>query len=400
MSKKEKREERLIHGDEMLEDRGIDLEGPDATLLPALLAASGAHPDSDLSVADYLGSIAMDEAARSLVEWEERLEKEAHPDKDLMRIIRRSLFRLQQRGVAAARRERPAREPVRVIDRVEPSGYISPLDGAGNRLAWLSRMRPEGGLTVMTSVINDRIGMRDIGVMSVNKARLKEIFADAARHSAPLAPAPHRYVDWLMYEAYQRGVPKDDQGGGYPLLRAEFYITVAAPVASPVHEMIKPHLANQTAQDDERRLDDSAQLFNEPEFFGWALPEEVVRVHQARFRDAQDSTIVISKETMTERLTAIIDQAFEEVFDAPPMRQLYAHRQQEMALWFLLTEKADLARTCYAVHKALSEPGRVLKQVSFLRALAFRSFMHLMPREPQPEADRKPDPSSLIVRPD
>ncbi|HZI93583.1 MAG TPA: hypothetical protein VFE84_05040 [Patescibacteria group bacterium] len=394
MSRKEKREERLINGDDLLEQRGIDLEAPDDSLLPLLLAAIGSHPDADLSIADYLGSIPMDQSATKLLAWEDAWEKTPAPDKDLLRVIRRSLFRLQQRGIAAAAREKPAREPVRLIDPVEPTGYLSPIDGAGNRLAWLSRPRPEGGLVVMTSVINDRIGMRDIGVMNVNKARLREIFADAAKHSAHLVPAPHRYVDWLMNEAYRVGVPKDDQGGGYPLLRAEFYIPAATTVPSPVHALM-----NVPASEIERLLDDSASLFNESEFFGWALPDETVKVFQARFRDAQDSTLVLSKETMTERLTAIIDEAFDETV-ASESRPLYATRMQEMALWYHLVDRQALASSCYAVHLAMADPQRSLKQVSFLRALVFRSFIHLMPSTDEPAAGKSDDPSTLIVRPD
>ena len=394
MSKKEKREERLINGDELLEQRGIDLEAPDETLLPLLIAAIGSHPDADLSIADYLGSIAMEQSARQLLAWEDAWDKTASPDKDLLRVIRRSLFRLQQRGIAAAAREKPAREPVRLIDPVEPTGYLSPIDGAGNRLAWLSRPRPEGGLVVMTSVINDRIGMRDIGVMNVNKSRLREIFADAAKHSAHLVPAPHRYVDWLMHEAYRAGAPKDDQGGGYPLLRAEFYIPAATAVVSPVHGLM-----SLAAEEIERLLDDSASLFNEQEFFGWALPDDAVKPHQARFRDAQDSSIVISKEAMTQRLTDIIDEAFEQTV-ATESRSLYATRMQEMALWYHLADRPALAARCYAVHTAMADPQRSLKQVSFLRALVFRSFIHLMPSTDEPAPAPSDDPSSLIVRPD
>src|SRR5262245_46409692 len=98
MSKKEKREERLVHGDELLEAAGIDLDAADEALLPSLMAARGKSPDSDLSIADLLGSIALEQAARHLVDWE----KTTPSDKDLLRVIRRSLFRLHQRGIASA----------------------------------------------------------------------------------------------------------------------------------------------------------------------------------------------------------------------------------------------------------------------------------------------------------
>lgn len=398
MSKKEKREERLVHGDELLEAAGIDLDAPDQELLPRLVAARGKSPDGDLSIADLLGSIALEQAALQLVEWE----KTAPADKDLSRVIRRSLFRLQQRGIASAVRVKPIEERARIIDPIEPTGYLSPLDGGGYRLAWLSRPRLEGGLVVLSSLMSDRAGMRQIHSYHANRNQMKEILADAAEKSAPLAPAPHRYVDWLMWNSYRRGVPRDDQGGGYPLLRADFYSQAPSPVVCPVHAMIEAIRPDE----EETLLEQSAELFNEKEFFGWALPEEMVKLHQARFRDAQDSTLVLSKEAMTDRLTGVIDRAFEEIFEGEA-RVLYADRMQEMALWFLLSSrdgaKTVSARRCYAVHRALADPSRRLKEISFLRALVFRSFLHLMPRGAgQEKQEKEPgtDPSSLIVRPD
>ena len=71
-----------------------------------------------------------------------------------------------------------------------------------------------------------------------------------------------------------------------------------------------------------------------------------------------------------------------------------------MALWYLLAGRIAPARVCYAVHLALADPQRRLRQVSFLRALVFRSFIHLMPRGQEAAEAPAADPPSLIVRPD
>jgi len=397
MSRKDKREARLIHGDEILEARGIDLDAGDDALLPALVAAMGADPDADLSIADWMGSIPSEEAAANLVAWERR----SPADKDLRRIIRASLFRLQQRGVAgaAAAREKPAEPaPSLVAGRPEPTGWLSPMDGAGNRLAWLSRPRPEGGLIVLSSVINDRAGMRQVVERTMNKAAFKEMLAGLEKQHATLVAAPAAYVDWLMHDAYRRGVPRDEKAGGYPLMRADFYAEASHEIPSPLAGMAPP------LTDDEigTLLERSASLFELPEFGGWALPDDLVRVHQQRFHDAQDSTLVLSKQQMTERLTQVIDQAFEEVIETEA-RPLYASRLGEMALWFQLAHRDEPAKTSLALHRALADPAKRLKDASFLRALAFRSFMHLMPREPHdpetPSGGPIEEPSSLIVRP-
>ena len=115
MSKKNARDSRLEHGDELLEARGIDLEASDDVLLPALVGAIGQHPDSDLTIAELLGSIPLDAAASELLAWEAREEV----GKDLKREIRRSIFRLQQRGVASAARPEAPSEPVVIAERAE-----------------------------------------------------------------------------------------------------------------------------------------------------------------------------------------------------------------------------------------------------------------------------------------
>ena len=54
----------------------------------------------------------------------------------------------------------------------------------------------------------------------------------ASRYGATMVETPHRYVDWLMYEAHGAGAPREG-GAGYPLLRADIYDAPPDPVPSP-----------------------------------------------------------------------------------------------------------------------------------------------------------------------
>jgi hypothetical protein len=393
---KERREDRLVHGDELLEKRGLDLEAPEEVLLPRLIAEIGADPDADLAIADLLGAINSQESADRLAAWE----RQNPPDKHLKRVIRQSLFRLGQHGVKVPEREVPVAERPRTVPLEEPVGHFSSIDGAGNRLAWLSRPRTEGGLFVLRALISDELGMRQVDALNLNRTQFREEVAGAARYGATMVEAPHRYVDWLMYEAHGQGVPREG-GAGYPLLRAEIYDAPPEPVPSPAAETMKDF-----PQERESELRDaSADLFGEREFAGWVIPEDLVKVHQARFTDAQDSTLVLNKEQMTERLTGVIDAAFAEVFGSA-MRGRYEARMREMALWFALAGRAPQANLCWAVARALGDQGSRLEGVSFLRALVFRAFLHLIPRqerEPGKPADApgsdEPGEKPLIVRP-
>jgi len=115
-----KREDRLIVGDAFLEESGVDVDAPDDELLPRLLELIGGNPEGDLAIADLLGSVPCQEAASRLTEWDAQKPR----DKDLRRIIRASIFRLEQRGIAGAARARADEEPVRMAVRPEPTGWL------------------------------------------------------------------------------------------------------------------------------------------------------------------------------------------------------------------------------------------------------------------------------------
>ncbi len=398
-----------MHGDEVLAARGIDTDAPDDALLANLVAQIGADPDADLAIADLIGSIPLQEAADHLMAWQRR----DPPDKHLRRVIRQSLFRLEQRGLRATPSggESPAPRPAPAAGRAAlettPTGYLSPIDGGGNRLAWISLTRPEGGFFVLRSVISDEAGMRQVGASHMNRTQFREERAHTARYGATMVEAPHEYVDWLMSDAHARGAPREG-GVSYPLMRGEIYSGPSRPVASPA--------ADRLGDFPENRIDaliaSSGDLFKEREFHGWVIAEQRVQSHLDRFREARESTIVLDRRQTSDRLRGIIDAAFEECFPDGPggARPIYAARLAEMALWYALAARADEARTCWAVHRALEDAGRRLGDCSFLRALVFRAFLHLMPRDSGGEEDAAgsgegpaeagPGEPPLIVRPE
>src|SRR5262249_8091412 len=123
------------------------------------------------------------------------------------------------------------------------------------------------------------------------------------------------------------------------------------------------------------------ELFKEREFGAWVLPPEIARPHLEALDDLNKSGLVLSKEVAAERFTSILDKALDD-FVAGPMREIYARRMEEMAFLFHTQERERPARLSLAVAAALRRPeGRVLKEISFLRALVFRAFLPAMMRD-------------------
>jgi len=374
--KRDPRQEKLERGRSLLAAWGVH-EGtlpedtPPEKELEILAPLIGRDPACDLLIAERMGRLPVAAAADRLAAWE----AEAR-DKDVKREVRRSLFKLQQKGLARPRQEAPA-EPFRLGAAVsEPEGYLGPIDGEGARMAWL--VKPgRGGVMGLLTVISDVDGMIFVDSVAAKRQALMETLKESSS-TGPLVKVAWRYADALMHAAFKLAPPKPgNMRADYLLSRGEF--TPAAPEAAPAPPAAD--LPAPEAAEMDELLDKSAELFKEREFRTWILPERIARVHLQRMADATSTGLVLSKEAATERVVAIMDEALEEMVGGDH-RGLFVRRMEEMAYLFHLQERRAASRACLAVAGVLRSPGeRSLKNVSFLRALVFRAFAPYLMRK-------------------
>jgi hypothetical protein len=342
---------------------------PAADVLRVLEPLIGRDPATDLAIAEWLGAITVPAAAERLAAWEPSAGKE------LKREIRRSIFRLEQKGIRVRRAEEPKPAFSLRPEKAEPEGYLGPVDGEGARMAWLIR-REAGRARGLFAVISDREGMvhLDSGIIAADK--LDEALQDAERDGSRLNRAPWPYVDALMHAAFRASPPRrGSMQGEYLLDRAE--VTGAE---APAEGTAPPCPAREEVafEASEAALDASAQLFGERELRSWVLPHEVARPHLQSLVNSMESGLVVSKEATRERITSLMDAGLDDLM-AGPWRGIYARRLEEMAYYFHLQGRAEPARLCAAVAEALASPeGRRMKGVSFLRALVFRAFLPIL----------------------
>ena len=95
MAKKKFHEEEISRGSEQLRQSGLKLDNVSPALVPRLEEQWGKGRETDLAIAFSLGKITDTAATEALL----RLEKGAE-DKDLEKELRRSLFKLAQKGLA------------------------------------------------------------------------------------------------------------------------------------------------------------------------------------------------------------------------------------------------------------------------------------------------------------
>ena len=293
-------EARLAAGHETLRAAGM---GDDETAPAALLPLVGRAPELDLAIAERLARALTDDRAAALRELATGAEQRGW--KAAAKEARRGLYRFAQRGIAipAAAPETAARRaPVSTLE-----GYLSPVDGRGDRLVWLVRPQHDGGLVVLTGVLNEPAGLREIAVANLARKALRRMERDLeTRHRLHMVPADGGYCDALLAEGFTRARAAGTPGvGEYPTYRARLVSTDPAPLGPPLIDRIvdldSPAIAGAAAR--------GAALLDEPEFMTWHLERPALASYLVEIAAVRESPLVLSRPQQEERVRSIVARA-------------------------------------------------------------------------------------------
>jgi len=379
------REPRLREGQGALQRLGVSSEAP---TVEALSAALESAPETALAIAALCGDIASAPSAELLL----RIERGARHDKLLRREARRSLYRLKQRGIGAAEPAQDAEASARpVLGGPEAEGFLSTSDPIGDRLFWILKPRPGGGLFHLSTVVNEPDGLKEAVLAEANRKSIRALQKELqARHGLRMVPVDWHYCDAIAAEGYERVRGRGQVGESaahYPQLRMQLFTSAAKPLDALLYP---PHAPTEAA------LAASASLFEEPELYSWMLGEAVLAPYLARYREIRDSPIVLDRSAQLGRLEEIVQSAVAELFGAERAPS-WQRRLDETAYFFAHTSRADAAERAAAVATAVAE-RRSGQGIPFCEELVRRSFGVFFTREAEREREEKA--GSVLVTPD
>jgi hypothetical protein len=378
---KPNRETQLSAGEQRLQDWGLPADAG----LDALKAVIGRDLAADLAIAARLGAHADPAAAEALLALER-----GSRDKLINKEIRRSLYRLEQRGVHVLRPDAP-KPPVIAAASLE--GYLSPVDGRGDQLIWLTKPRPSG-VAHLFAVINDPDGLREVGVSEVSRKAVRAARQDLMnRHELRMVETDWRYCDFAIDRAFrwatEKGHPVE---GDYRGLRAQL-------VKEPVAEMpplIFGRLDVAAVRADAQLLAESDQLLEEKEFRTWFFDREILKPYLDEMQRIKDSPLVLNPAQQQERFRTITDRAVEELFGGE-MRLSWKRRFEAMAYIMDVTARRQQAKRALAVALALEASTRGGREIPVCEQLARASLTaYLQMEETRQQEEVK---SSLVLTP-
>jgi hypothetical protein len=346
----------------------------------------GKAPETDSQLAELLANIPDAKIARIL----QRM-LEVTREKKAQKIIKRSLYRLKNRGITVEEVSHGERRSILQPLKAEPpKGFASAIDFLGQRLILLVIPHMGRRWTVAQGVISDTEGLIDFSGEEMTRKEFMRFFEEVREKTPlPFIEMEPPYAGFLLMKAYQltlekRKSPPQD----FVLLKSEIE-NIRKDYEKP---LIYSYLQADEIAEDDRILGNSGDLLKNDLFSSWRIEEDKIRPYAEAVSEAEESKIVLNQAQKEARFQEIYLKALSELF-SEEKRLFFKRRIEETAYILLKMDRQDEAKISMAIALDLEKPLNLIRPNPFLFQLVIRSIFALLK-----ETSEKKEPS-LIVKP-
>lgn len=368
--------------DRSLRDLGFNPDAPPSEAVEKLRELRGNRDVSDVAIARALGAVADPKAAQMLAEME------VQSGGALRREVRRSLFRLRQRGIEPVAAAVPESAPAPAGPSVEPglSALLSPVDAEGTRIVWLLKSRPNGGVIRLWGLVSETMGLLGVRTDRLSRRELRDERKEMeTRSESKFVEADPRLADFILCEAY-RNTPESRRSrvGEFFAVRAEMT------AMSPPMEFTHPVYAELASELD---AEPSMDLLNEPEIAALRFPPDELTPYIEEMSRAQESVLVVSRASQEERMLAVLERAASELLTGERAQRVRRHLED--AAYYMLRDGRRQAAIWAAAASSRIRENADLKQVPFFGALIRKELATLVAED----TERQQAEPRLIMTP-
>ena len=320
-------------------------------------------------------AVALDGALRELVKRHRgeaapllRALADRAPTKDLRKVAKVAIYRLEQAGVAVPPAPTTARPVVARPSEHAVRAWLSGIDGSGSRAVWiLFEGGLGGGLSLCSMILNDESGILEVAGGPITRKRLERELGSLREHQKlPWVDSDPARASRLVAEALDL---HRRLGTEPPPAFARWRRLFPLPAADAPED--PPPMA--LADADALLLDRSAELADLSELGGWFVEPALVQEDALALLQARESRLVVSDHIKAEREAAIVDAVIDRLFTYEARRR-WAKRLAEMALIFRATGRHEPEKIAVVAAAALSEAGRAARNIPLVRALVLRGL--------------------------
>jgi hypothetical protein len=377
--------------DEILQEVEVaqDQKGKPEEILHRISFYLGEEPSLTIPLIEALAKLPTSQTALLLEQMQAIIR-----DKGALKAIKRSLYRLSQKGVQWERRV--TREPaiLHLPKPGPPQGYLGAMDSKASRVVVITRSHPHGGARVYFSIVSDLNGIQRLEINDLAKKGLKE-FVDKslASDEFPVVEAPGGYCVRVLreaadvlkthgkplplrYEDAERGLSDVTWDGGVPL--------------------IYQYIDEKSVKGQVKLLQESGTLHQVAPFASWFLDPQDLHRYAEAIKEAEASHLILTPQQKEARLSAIYRDALQGLFPEE-QRLLWKRRLEEMAYILWKKGKEKEARTAVNAAVDLMTPLSPIEPNPFIWNLLLKSLSGLLGSESDERKEK--ERSSLIIAP-
>jgi len=347
------------------------------------------EPSLTIPLIDALAGVPTPQTALLLEEMMTALQ-----DKRGIKAIKKTLYRLRQKGVQWEHKGSRERPVLRSPQHGAPQGYMGAMDSTGSRIIVIARPRPHGGTRVYFSIVSDLDGIQRLEVTDLTKKDLKQfVEGSLSSDEFPVVEAPGGYCAQVLREAVAltRRLAKPLPMGYGEAERGLRDVTWDGPIP-----LIYQHIPEEAFTDKPRLLKESGALHRIAPFSSWFLNPEDLRQYAEAIKEADKSHLVLTPQQKDARLNSLYRDALEGLFPEE-QRLLWKKRLEETA--YILWKQGQQKEASMAVSAAvdLQTPFNPIEPNPFVWNLLLKSIYGLLETERGEQEKKKR--SSLIITP-
>ena len=303
-------------------------------------------------------------------------------DKQLSKEARRSLQRLRAAGIEADTFVPRGESILSGASEIRfKQAYVSVIDGTGGRMLIAARRMEQPGLVVTRTYYTDAHGIEECGASVMKKQEFLEMVETSDDDPFIWTEIPWDYAHYLLNEARQQS-----QAHGHEI--PEEYDVIEQVLGEPEKPYEQPliyqHVNADEVKELRRYLDDSPKLLETPEFDSWWLDRDTSEKYAGKWREAEDSWLVLSESSQRDRENKIFHNAADELFDEKT-RSLFKRRLEEMAYIVLKRQGETEAKQTVAAALAFAPDAPAPHHNPFAVAMIARSVIAVAERDKKEE---------------
>jgi hypothetical protein len=360
----------------------------DEEIFESLKSHLGKDVETDERVADVLATLSHPVAARLLL----RMLAVAR-SKNVMKAIKRSLYRLRGRGIAVEEIPPDQGESIFRPPKAESTkGFGSGIDSLGERFLLLVLPRPGRGWAVIQTGVSDTQGLVNFVGDEMTRKRFRTFLQELKeKFPFPLVEMEPSHVGFLIAEAYQltlerKGTPPQD----YLHFKTEID-RLKKEVGKPV---VYSYLQTDETTGDDRWLRRAGDLLKEDVFSDWEIEVDQIQPYADAVWEAEESKLILNPVQKEARFQEVYQKALSELFSGE-RRVLYERRLEEMAEILFKLGREEEARISLAAAMDLKKPMNPFQPNPFLLQLVTNSIFKRL----KDAHEKKVSGTSLIVKP-